>query len=115
MPHISEPYNKIGEIILSNKSGANDTDISPHSFMADLIAKTGLSSCDAKVWLARVQHSLEKKHYAQICVICGTCNLATFVHSRILCPSNTSGFQHLLSYTHVYVNRYIRVPSTVQY
>ena len=60
VPHIYEPYNKIGEIILSNKSSANDTDISPHSFMADLIAKTALSACDAKVWLACVQHSLEE-------------------------------------------------------
>ena len=42
MPDISEPYNKIGEIILSNKSSDDDTDISPHSFMADLMAKAAL-------------------------------------------------------------------------
>ena len=34
-----------------NKSSANDTDISPHSFMADLIAKTTLSACDSIVCL----------------------------------------------------------------
>ena len=52
VPHISEPYNKIGKIMLSNRSNAKVTGTPPQILNVDLSLKIAFSACDARVCVA---------------------------------------------------------------
>ena len=67
MPHISEAYNKIGKLILSNRSNAKVTGTPPQILSVDLSLKIAFSACEARFCVAADQHNLSGSNSSGFC------------------------------------------------